>query len=74
MWNSVIDAGQLRIFKSKSSLGTVREGPTFLIIDVKSSFDPISEPFVWVDYLLPSGEIVKSHSGDYITKNSEVLK
>jgi hypothetical protein len=45
----------------------------FLVLDVQPSVKPDREPFFWVDYLLPTGEIVASYPGDYIMKNSEVI-
>lgn len=68
-----VKKGQVRVFKSHSTLRFVKESTPFLVLDVQPSMKPDREPFFWVDYLLPTGEIVASYPGDYIMKNSEVI-
>lgn len=68
-----VKRGQVRAFKSHSTLRIIKEATPFLVIDVQPSLSPDREPFFWVDYLLPTGEIVESYPGDYIMKHSEVI-
>ncbi len=68
-----IKRGQVREFKSHSTLKIISESLPFLVLEVQPPSVPDKEPFFWVDYLLPSGEIVKSYPGDYIMKHSEVI-
>lgn len=68
-----VKKGQVRVFKSHSTLRFIEESMVFLVLDVQPSVKPDREPFFWVDYLLPTGEVVASYPGDYIMKNSEVI-
>jgi hypothetical protein len=70
----IVTPGQLRIFNQRSSLGIIKEGIPFLVFGVGPNTNPDDEPFFWVDYLLPSGQVVESYPGDYIANNSEVIK
>lgn len=73
MQEFAVKRGQIRRFKSHSTLKIIRESSLFLVLDVQPSLSQDREPFFWVDYLLPTGEIVKSYPGDYIMNHSEVI-
>ena len=73
MSNISVKKGQVRIFKSHSTLRFIKESMAFLVLDVQPSMKPDREPFFWVDYLLPTGEVVASYPGDYIMRHSEVI-